>query len=570
MADFDVMTGRWPLAQRVTSPHKVPTWLLPDKVVKGPYPADSVVPRLVVARHALHAALGNPCVLRPRIRGEYVVYRYVGEPVALDGPVLEADYQWRGVATRVLDRAAFPTVQASRHDDLDGIAGRVLFHLAVCYALGSGDVGLWNILVHPASDRVVGIDMEDFRMHVPEPPDTLLRALFTRPPARKHAAALNTYIAHRAEELAGKLQAALAAAQDLHTTAPVLRVSPETIQQRLRTLLQLVAPAHVPPPPVDLPAALPVAPTSRPPTDLTVQAASAAPRRGPSVLTARSPCGHGFFDLASALQKCVRRGDTDVAVSVLADGLAAGPPISTGLANRLRVIALEDVGIANLELAVSVVAAVNRGDATPGQLVWAVRQLCASRKTRVLSLLFNAYCTPAGVAHMGSPALTDADTLGALLDRKDARAVAAAHHRINFARMAAGEAFFDSLAPRLHADTLQVLKAAYRTRKASRDVRVFYLTPLLACLYVPDVRGVAPRALPSEPVPRVETLQLPEYVYDMHTAAGRGRKRPRQHFAQHSCVLANEWNPPEVDAEALKATYLHVKQCADADALNKT
>lgn len=548
MADYDVMSGRWPLAQRVTSAHKVPTWLLPDRVAKGPYSPKSTVPQLVVARHAVHAALGNACVIPPRVRGAYVEYDYVGEPVRLDGPVLEAAYQWRGVTVRVLDRVAFPTVQASKCASLAGMHGDVLFHLAVCYALGSGDVGLWNILVHPPSGRVVGIDMEDFRVRVVEDPDTVLQALFTRPLPRKQAADFQAYLATSRLQLAERLRTAAAAAEAL-AYDPVLRVTAADVTRRLNTLVRLLEAAPAPQP----------APAAPPP-------AAAAAAKPPSMLTARSPCGHGFFDLASALQKCVRRGEGDLAASVLADGLAAGPPISTGMVNRVRVIALEDVGIANFELAVSVVELVNRG-CTDRQLVGAVHAMCASRKTRVLSLLFNAYCTPAGVAHTGAAALTDTDTLDDLLDRKDPRALAAAHHRVNFARVAEGRAFFKSLASRLSARALSLLEEAYEKRKATRDVRVFYLTPLLACLYVPDATTAAATAsdIPAVPVPRVDTLQLPEYAYDMHTAAGRGRKRPRQHFAQHSCVLANEWNPPGLDVAALKATYLHVKACADGE-----
>lgn len=567
----------WPLAQRVTSPSKVPTWLLPDCVVKGPYAPGSSVPRVVVARHAAHTRLGNACVTPPRLDGEYVVYDYVGEPVDLHGPVQDADYEWRGVRTRVLDRAGFPTVQAHRWDGLGGAAADVLFHLAVCYALGSGDVGLCNILAHARTGRVVGIDMEDFRMRPPEQPVTVWEALFTRGVPRAHQGVFNDFLTTPGREaLADRLRAAAHVAKDMEFDA-VLRVAPGQVERRLATVARLLE-EWTP----EQPKAGPRQPqakrprTSGAPGGSGDSAGSATPAvKPPSILTARSPHGHGFFDLASALQKCVRRGMVDTACQVLTDGLDAGPPVSTGLLNRLRVIALEDVGLANLPLALGVLAALAPA-ATSAQLspelaaqlaMGAAAAMAASPKTRVLSLLYNTHCTPEGRAHAAVPPLAASDTFDSLLAARDPRVLAWVQQHVNFGRVAEGRAFFRRFAPYLPGDALALLEAAYVERKAARDVRVFYLTPLLAVLFdVPAAPWVRIQPLPRVPF---HLAALPEFALDMHTAAGRARGCTQEQFALEGAALAGEWNPPGLDVARLKDTYVHVKRALDAKAACK-
>lgn len=584
----------WPLAQRVTSPSKVPTWLLPDCVAKGPYAPGSVVPRLVVARHAAHTRLGNACVTPPRLDGEYVVYDYVVEPVDLHGPVQDADYEWRGVHTRVLDRAGFPTVQVHKWVGLGGAAADVLFHLALCYALGSGDVGLWNILAHARTGRVVGIDMEDFRMRPPEQPASVWEALFTRGVPRAHQGVFNDFLTTPGRPaLADRLRAAAHVAKDMEFDA-VLRVAPGQVERRLQTVARLLEewtpeqPKAGPRKPKAKrePQAGPGKPEAqrepkaKRPRTSGDSAGSGAPSgsgcvKPPSILTARSPHGHGFFDLASALQKCVRRGMADTACQVLTDGLEAGPPVSTGLLNRLRVIALEDVGLANLPLALGVLAAL-APTATSAQLspelaaqlaMGAAAAMAASPKTRVLSLLYNTHCTPEGRAHAAVPPLAASDTFDSLLAARDPRVLAWVQQHVNFGRVAEGRAYFRRFAPYLPGDALALLEAAYVERKVARDVRVFYLTPLLAVLFdVPAAPWVRIQPLPRVPF---HLAALPEFALDMHTAAGRARGCTQEQFALEGAALAGEWNPPGLDVARLKDTYVHVKRALDAKAKGK-
>ena len=61
-------------------------------------------------------------------------------------------------------------------------------------------------------------------------------------------------------------------------------------------------------------------------------------------MTVKTQNGYDFYELLSALQKCVRRGLEEQAVyfAVELDGFN-----STALWNRLRIIASEDIGCAN-------------------------------------------------------------------------------------------------------------------------------------------------------------------------------------------------------------------------------
>jgi len=565
----------WPMAQRVTSPNKVPTWLTPNCVRKGPYPEGSTIPSLVEARYLAHVALGNRCVIQPKRNGSFIEYDYIGEGVNLEGPVLDPCFQWKGKNYRVLHRSNFPTVQAHKYDRLHEIVGDVLFHLACCYALGSGDVGLWNILVHPPTGKVVGVDMEDFRMNVPHEPVSLMQALFTRAPSKDQMPIYSTYLANNKQEFMNKLTAAVSNGLIIDVAkhySRTLRVTPDVVHFRMNTLIHLVGEwttdKHYFEPtkvlnPLKRTLAVKKVPVKRQKTSKETQTKEARP----SMLTARSPCGHGFFDLASALQKCVRRGETETALNVLSDALAAGSPISTGIINRIRVIALEDVGIANFQLAISVVKLINDHkkpglEATPDQLAGAVKAMCESKKTRILSLLFNAYCTEYGVERMGSTPLTLDDDLKNLVKGRDPRALALVHNRVNFACMADGRAFFGKLQG-LHPQSIRELDEGYHQRKGSRDVRVFYLTPIVACMYVPGVEMVAPLALPPVPIPTVSALSLPGFTYDMHTTRGKSSNR-REQFAREGCLLVNEWNPfGDEEVKTLKDTYLYVKQCTD-------
>lgn len=569
-ATFDeIKQGVWPIAQRVTSKNKVPVWLTKDYVCKGPYKPDSVVPKLVVERNKVHKHLGNPVTLTPEIyqssNGPFIVYEYFGGKPDFNPPYLESNYIWNTISTRVLKRSALPVIQAHTYTNLESIAGPVLFHLCICYALGSGDAGLWNILVDPATNAIAGIDMEDFRLKNKDSPVDVLDALFARPPSTETRRILVNYLSASSDELCEKLTSAHEKSlllESLFNTS-VLKCTSDTIRNRLQIIINLLK-SQV----TTLKRKLNSVPDATKPKKIKTVDNQVQKIRNPSVYSARSPCGHGSFVLASALQKYIRRGLVDKALNVFMDGMAAGNPISAVLKNRLKIIALEDVGIANWKLAISVLEVCNRADAAVDQLAGIVEAMAKSRKTRILSLLYNAYCAKAGIEKMEGTPLKPDTGLAKLIDDKDARALQIASLKFDFKKASDGKKFFSLFVQegRIDGQVINLLCSTYLDRKNSKDVRVFWITPIIACMFL-DSNTLKERAgpVPSVKVMYPSTLTLDEYVFDRHTAQGKRSEKGCVDFAINGALLANEWNPDEVDVAKLKEVYLHVKTCADAE-----
>lgn len=555
----NVQKGVYPLAQKVTCKWKVPTWLTPLGVIKGPYTAARGVQDLVQARYLAHNLCGNTIVLQPKIVGDYILFDYLGKGVDLDNaPVSVPSYVWKSVTTRVLDRSAYPTQQAHKCVLEDPQVGQMLFHWIICYALGVGDVGPWNVLVFPPTGQMAGVDMEEFRTNMSTKPALLMQALLTRSPSKEMAVLYKNYLAKNAPQLKARLESAY---QNVSLFSPELlkklQVPLIVIQERLCHVITLLSVWNNTQPCLwTRNDNLQVQPKE---TNKRKREASSDLVKKKSMLTAKSPCGYGFFVLASALQKTIRRGLTDLALQVLADGLATGPPVSTGLVNRIRVIALEDVGVANLPLALSVVDAVNRG-ADNSTLAGCVKAMCESPKTRILSLLYNAYCKEEGVKHCGMLEIPKGSTLESLLKNKDPRAIAQLCKQFDFTQLAEGRKYFDTFVG-LSPKAIDVLKDGYSKRKSSRDVRVFWLTPVLARLFCPLSFECVPVKLTPVHLPCVSELTIPSFAFDMHTGRKGGMNSVQ--FATEGCVLHNEWNPADLNVAELKATYLHVKECAD-------
>lgn len=126
----------------------------------------------------------------------------------------------------------------------------------------------------------------------------------------------------------------------------------------------------------------------------------------PIVLTRRSKMtakGFHYADLVSALQKFVRRGMANEAISVVVELYNFSIYESytlTNLVSRLCVITVEDIGIANPSLVVNTLRELikfrtKKNDIkkypTLERLIHIVELLCESEKTRYMSWIYNAY-----------------------------------------------------------------------------------------------------------------------------------------------------------------------------------
>ena len=107
-----------------------------------------------------------------------------------------------------------------------------------------------------------------------------------------------------------------------------------------------------------------------------------------------TPSGHPGDEVISALQKFIRRGETELAVRAAYELYLTGEELTAYLWRRLLVISAEDVGLGE-PMAPVVVDALHRSsrelsrDSSDYQLLFvhAVRYLCACRKERGSSVL---------------------------------------------------------------------------------------------------------------------------------------------------------------------------------------
>lgn len=112
--------------------------------------------------------------------------------------------------------------------------------------------------------------------------------------------------------------------------------------------------------------------------------------------------GHGLDVLKSGLQKEIRRGNYKEALKYAFDiynfkGINVAPV--TNLFNRLEVIAIEDIGMGNMNLVINVLYMLMDPDKiTPENLAVIVELLCESNKTRNICQHWRAYCTPEGIS----------------------------------------------------------------------------------------------------------------------------------------------------------------------------
>lgn len=568
-----IRAGQWPVAQKVTTRWKVPVWFTPQHVFKGPYSVNSPVPARVLARTAVHVALGNECVLTPELLrtswGTFLVYDYFGAVPCLERGSHSTTYVWEGIETWVLSREELSCVQIQAHNyvNIDAILPDLVFHFCLCFALQSGDAGPWNVLVDPATGRMAGIDMEDFRKY--SIPASLFEALFTRGASRRVEKAVRAWLPAGGDALIARLNHALTCVPE-QMPAECAR-SAEEVCTALSLLIVLVK--------SEINAILSASSEAKSKAKANVKKRCAVEelkndaqvkRPKPNIYAVRSPAGHSFFTLASTLQKAIRRGEADVAVAALLDALAAGAPVHTAIQNRVLVIALEDIGIANWPLTISVVALMNRiAAATPAhsndnphraELTGAVIAMAQSKKTRVLSLLYNAYCTDVGRAKMELPQVPY--DFPAFLQRRDPRLLAPPAEVFNLHSSTGVKWWFTAFQAHIPGAVMQQLWQAYYRRRTCKDVRVFYLTPALASLYLDDtVRAMLPKEIQPGRTLTPLPVVIPEYAKDKHTLQGRGKGH--EHFATHGALLVNEWNPPGLDVEQLKQVYLHVKQVAD-------
>lgn len=192
------------VAQKCTGRAKKPVFLLPDKVVKGPwhlpYEANRLRRELGCAALMKHWAL--PEHPKPVLQASLYEHTATARVYMVTGalyPAPTAAAPWEiesdsrsvpGVGPRrllVVSRASTGVVRVSdRLREEPGYlldAPEVWEHLIHRCLLQCGDSGFHNMLIDPLSERAVGIDLDEKRRDCDA--DDWVSMLFKRPPARK-------------------------------------------------------------------------------------------------------------------------------------------------------------------------------------------------------------------------------------------------------------------------------------------------------------------------------------------------------------------------------------------------
>jgi replication-associated recombination protein RarA len=111
--------------------------------------------------------------------------------------------------------------------------------------------------------------------------------------------------------------------------------------------------------------------------------------------TIKTKHGYAADEVISALQKSIRRGEEDDAVFFAYEMLVSGDELSDKFWERVRVICVEDIGLANPQLAATIYALHQSYIALKGQsdaylhALFAVVLLVRSHKSRYIDELFN-------------------------------------------------------------------------------------------------------------------------------------------------------------------------------------
>lgn len=133
-------------------------------------------------------------------------------------------------------------------------------------------------------------------------------------------------------------------------------------------------------------------------------------------------CGYPVDILKSAIQKYIRRGNFEKAMMAAIDMYrfaefgTKGRPLQSNMYNRLAIIACEDVGPANLPLITAVVNLVNNDTRDPYSLTTVIYLMSQSKKTRIMSHYWRAYCTEEGKVYAQALGIDVVDELGMVDD----------------------------------------------------------------------------------------------------------------------------------------------------------
>lgn len=352
--------------QKRTGRAKKFTFYTPEgKILKGPYDFGS--PRSLLDKiHQRYESLvrwKTPLITPPEDyleteEGVWIVYPNLGNPPFVECTSQMNKESFSDYSYRVLDRTNLIKMSDALLKDSSLVRYATPIVTASIHLLlaGVGDRGLYNVLYNKTTQEVHVIDIDEDNHQLRDSPYWY----FSKDPSSKYAQAWNDAIDW--EQVRNSLNCL-----DGVDLTQVLERIPKREEKREALF------------------------------------------RG--IFSSITRSGYGTDVLKSALQKWIRRGETLKALMASFDlydlGLI-GKPIMTNLWNRISIIAAEDIGPANPDLALAIISNERREPTYLGAIVQLMSQ---SSKTRVLSHLWRTYATPEGMA-MGRELGIKEDRLG--------------------------------------------------------------------------------------------------------------------------------------------------------------
>lgn len=252
-----------------------------------------------------------------------------------------------------------------------------------------------------------------------------------------------------------------------------------------------------------------------------------------SLRSSVTPSGFALDLAKSTIQKLIRRGEP-LALDWVAEvfRMQENGPIRTNLLNRISVIAMEDIGVANPSLVLEVFSYLNdRENITLEGLLSRVSLMVSSKKTRLCSHVY---------ALVGSSLDPDPEKLRKSLvaDGLTEETVRGARHVITHSGLKRElkrlwEPLLENL-PRLK--PLSLIHLNHHSK--SKESPYFLILGFLLCLLNPPEEELI---IPDVEVPEEKTLDFPpSYAYDMHTRHGRMLRRDIRHFIEVGTVVIPE------------------------------
>lgn len=279
-----------------------------------------------------------------------------------------------------------------------------------------------------------------------------------------------------------------------------------------------------------------------------------------------------YDQVRSALQKAIRRGEVEEASQWFAEGFLTNTECRTNIWNALFTIALEDIGLANINAIIYMLQLFKDRDNLSAGIAGA-KYLATSKKTRLNDWALHIFQefgdfktvdnleTPDILAQKLKSAISEKNLYVALWYIKalfyTAQKVTGKYKN---AQIKIWEVFFEIKESNKYITMLYEFSMSTNWRWGERG-RLIHAHILHLLIYDCVPRNILKLSIPqidiTPYVQRKNLVGIPDYAIDKHTEAGRNLGRGIVHFLKEGAILVNECEVyKEQSAEYLKLCTL--------------